>query len=211
MRWKLYPRRLTSFVDFGGVHIARGQPVVDMESAPAMIVRLAELTDLNQCYELDGSYTTNYVWQMQAHESERAVEVRFDTVRLPRPMKVPYPRHPDELLPNWRQGECFLVASDTAGQPIAFVDMTAQAWHSVGWIRNLIVHRNYRRQGVATALLRAARHWAMDNELGKLMLETQTKNHPAICFALKHRFAFCGYNDRYYSNGDIALFFSLNL
>ena len=176
-----------------------------------MIVRLAELADLNACYELDGSYTTNYVWQMQAREHERSVEVRFDAVRLPRSMKVAYPRHPDELLPNWRQGECFLVAAEAEGQPIALLDMTVQAWHGVGWIRNLIVHRGFRRQGIATALLHAARHWALDNELIKLTLETQTKNYPAISFAQKHRFAFCGYNDRYYSNGDIAVFFSLSL
>jgi GNAT superfamily N-acetyltransferase len=176
-----------------------------------MIIRLAELADLNLCHELDGSYTTDYVWQMQANENERSIAVRFDTVRLPRPMKVAYPREPDELLSNWRQGECFLVAADASGQPIAFLDMTAQAWHGVGWIRNLIVHQSHRRQGIATAMLRAARHWALDNELIKLTLEIQTKNFPAICFAQKHRFAFCGYNDRYYSNGDIAVFFSLNL
>jgi GNAT superfamily N-acetyltransferase len=176
-----------------------------------MIIRLAELIDLNQCYDLDGSYTTSYVWQMQARESERSIEVQFDTVRLPRPMKVAYPRRHDELLPNWRQRECFLVAADSSGQSIALLDMTTEAWLGVGWIRNLIVHRDYRRQGVATDLLRGARHWALDNELGKLMLEIQTKNYPAICFAQKHGFAFCGYNDRYYSNGDIAVFFSLNL
>lgn len=186
--------------------------LAEAESVPApMIVRLAELADLNLCYELDGSYTTEYVWQMQAHERERSIEVRFDAVRLPRPMKVAYPRHPDELLPNWRQGECFLVAADESGQSFAFLDMTAQTWHGVGWIRNLIVHRNSRREGVATALLRAARYWALDNELNKIMLETQTKNFPAIRFAQKQGFAYCGYNDRYYSNGDIAVFFSLTL
>lgn len=176
-----------------------------------MIVRMAELADLNLCYELDGAYTTNYVWQMQAHENERSIEVRFDTVRLPRPMRVAYPRHPDELLPNWRQGECFLVAADPADEPIAFLDMTAQTWHRVGWIRNLIVQRPYRHQGVATALLRAARYWALENELSRIMLETQTKNYPAIRFAQKHGFVYCGYNDRYYRNGDIAVFFALNL
>jgi RimJ/RimL family protein N-acetyltransferase len=64
---------------------------------------------------------------------------------------------------------------------------------------------------VATALVGAARYWALDNELDKIMLETQTKNYPAIRFAQKHRFVFCGYNDRYYSNGDIAVFFSSTL
>lgn len=195
--------------------VARGVFCLNLAEAesvpPPMIVRLAELADLNLCYELDGSYTTEYVWQMQAHERERSIEVRFDAVRLPRPMKVAYPRHPDELLPNWRQGECFLVSADESGQSFAFLDMTAQTWHSVGWIRNLIVHRNSRRQGVATALLRAARYWALDNQLNKIMLDTQTKNFPAIRFAQKQGFAYCGYNDRYYRNGDIAVFFTLTL
>jgi GNAT superfamily N-acetyltransferase len=176
-----------------------------------MIVRMAELADLNVCYDLDASFTTDYVWQMQAHEGERSLEVRFDTVRLPRPMKVNYPRHPDELLPNWRRGECFLVAADDHGQTVAFLDLAAQAWHNTGWIRNLVVHRRFRRQGVAGALLRAARHWSLDNGLSKMLLETQTKNYPAIRFAQKHGFVFCGYNDRYFSNGDIAIFFSLTL
>jgi GNAT superfamily N-acetyltransferase len=176
-----------------------------------MIVRLAELADLDSCRSLDGSFTTHYVWQMQAHENERCIEVRFDTVRLPRPMKVAYPRHSDELLPNWRQGECFLVAADSSGQPVALLDMTAQTWDGVGCLRNLIVHHNYRRRGIGTALLHTSRYWALDNDLSKIMLATQTKNYPAIRFAQKHGFIFCGYNDRYYSNGDIAVFFSLVL
>jgi ribosomal protein S18 acetylase RimI-like enzyme len=163
-----------------------------------MIIRVADLADLNQCCELDGSYTTEYVWQMQAHENERTFEVRFDTVRLPRAMKVAYPRHPDERLANWRQGE-------------SFVDMAVQRWHAAGWVRNLIVHPGHRQRGVGSALLRAARYWAIDNDLSKIMFETQTKNYPAIHFAQKHRFIFCGYNDRYYSNGDIAVFFSLTV
>ena len=43
------------------------------------------------------------------------------------------------------------------------------------------------------------------------MFETQTKNYPAICFYRKHRFVFCGFNDRYYTNQDIALFFAQSL
>jgi RimJ/RimL family protein N-acetyltransferase len=36
----------------------------------------------------------------------------------------------------------------------------------------------------------------------------QSKNHPAIQLAHKLGFEFCGYNDHYFSNQDIALFFS---
>ena len=56
-------------------------------------------------------------------------------------------------------------------------------------------------------LLKSARRWAIEHELAQLMLEIQTKNHPAISFAQKHGFQFCGYNERYYRNRDIALYF----
>jgi hypothetical protein len=35
----------------------------------------------------------------------------------------------------------------------------------------------------------------------------QSKNHPAMMLAQKYGYEFCGYNDRYYSNQDIALVF----
>jgi hypothetical protein len=35
----------------------------------------------------------------------------------------------------------------------------------------------------------------------------QTKNYPAIQFARAQGFVFCGFNDHYYMNQDIALFF----
>jgi hypothetical protein len=41
-----------------------------------------------------------------------------------------------------------------------------------------------------------------------MVLEMQPKNHAAISMAQKLGFDLCGYNDRYYSNRDIALFFS---
>jgi ribosomal protein S18 acetylase RimI-like enzyme len=176
-----------------------------------MMVRLAQLADLNACYEMDKSYLTDHVWQMQSHEKSQSIEARFDVVRLPRQMKVDYPRHPDELLGNWQQEACFLVAVDDADQVLGFLDMVAQAWHHTGWIRNLAVERQHRRQGLATSLLQAARRWALDSELKRFMAEAQTKNYPAIRFFQKHGFAYCGYNDRYYTNGDIAVFFSLSL
>ena len=64
----------------------------------------AELPDLNRCHQLDGAYTTDYVWQMQTHVHGSRLEIRFDKVRLPRSMQVAYPRATDELLGHWEQG-----------------------------------------------------------------------------------------------------------
>jgi GNAT superfamily N-acetyltransferase len=174
------------------------------------ILRPAELTDLNACCQIKSSYVTNYVWQMQVRERNGSVDVKFDTIRLPRQMEVPYPRQPDELFPNWQCEACFWVATRDE-LVVGFIDALPRVGDDILWISNLVVDKSVRRQGVASALLRSARRWADDHGQRRLMLELQTKNYPALCFANKHGFTFCGYNDRYFANGDIALFFSLSI
>ncbi|MFN8459139.1 MAG: GNAT family N-acetyltransferase [Anaerolineae bacterium] len=171
----------------------------------------AELADLNRCYQLNMSYITDYVWQMQSRENGRTIDVRFDTVRLPRPMRVEYPRSPDELLHHWQREECFLVARPSEDEILGFLDAWPHPWQKLLWVANLVVDQSQRRKGIGSRLLKAGRRWAAEHNLNQLMLEIQTKNYPAIAFAQKHGFQFCGYNERYYPNGDIALFFSLSI
>lgn len=171
----------------------------------------AELADLNRCFQLNMSYLTDYVWQMQSRENGRTIDVRFDTVRLPRPMRVEYPRSPDELLPHWQREECFLVARTGDDETLGFLDASPHPSPGLLWVSNLVVDQSQRRKGIGTRLLKAGRRWAVEHQLGQLMLEIQTKNYPAIAFAQKQGFQFCGYNERYYPNGDIALFFSLSV
>jgi len=175
-----------------------------------MIVRPAELTDLNACLAIDHSYVTDQVWQMEEREGNGKVTVIFRSIRLPRPVRVKYPKGCDNLLESWRRGECFLVAEEDV-EVRGYLDMSVQSWHLTGWVDNLAVAKDCRRQGIGTALLRKAAEWARQRGLSRLMLEIQTKNHPAICFCQKNGFAFCGFNDRYYTNQDIALFFARSI
>ena len=92
---------------------------------------------------------------------------------------------------------------------LAYCQLDACAWQDAGWISHMIVDRPHRRRGIATAMLEASKLWARKEGLQRLMVSVQTKNYPAICFCEKNGFAFCGYNDRYYKNRDIALFFTL--
>ncbi len=172
--------------------------------------RLAKLADVNACCQLNMTYVTDYVWQMRTNETERATDIHFDTVRLPRPMRVDYPRLPEEFVDHWEQKGCFFVLND-GKEVVAFIDAIPNRWQNMLWIANLAVASPYRRQGIATRLLQAAHEWALHRHLGQITLELQTKNYPAICFAQKHGFQYCGYNERYYLNGDIALFFTRSI
>ena len=176
-----------------------------------MQVYPAELADLNVCYNMNGAYSTDYVWQMQSRNNDRRTDIRFDIVRLPRSMQVNYPRERDELLEHWEQEGCFLVVRNLQEQTIGFVDAQPQPWQNTLWVSNFIVEKKFRRQGVGTMLIDSARNWAAEHQLHKIMLELQTKNHPAITFAQKLGFKFCGYNERYYPNGDITLYFFLSV
>jgi len=175
-----------------------------------MKIEPADLTDIDQCQQLEMSYTTDYVWQLQTQERPRTITLRFDTVRLPRAMQVAYPRTRAELLDHWEQAGCFLVAYQD-DELIGFIDAQAHAWQHRLTVLNLVVDTPYRHQGVGTALLKKAMAWAKTENLHQIMLEVQTKNHPAISFAQKHGFQFCGYNELYYRNGDITLYFARSL
>jgi ribosomal protein S18 acetylase RimI-like enzyme len=171
-----------------------------------MIVRPASLADLNTCLMLDHSAVTDHVWQMRAEESESEVRVAFQTVRLPRRMRAEYPRQLDQLVEDWQRSEGFLVA-EVDNEVRGYVDALALPWQGMVWMANLAVERGYRRQRIGTALISHVRQWAREQGLQMILAEATTKNYPALCFYQKLGFQFCGFNDHYYSNQDIALFF----
>ncbi len=175
-----------------------------------MIVRPAELVDLKACLDMDHSYVTDHVWQMEESERSGEITVTFRTAKLPRSMRVRYPKDYDNLLQDWQRGECFLVAEED-GDVRGYLDMSVHPWNLTGWINHLTVDKDFRRQGIGTALITKAIAWARQHGLARVMLELQTKNYPAICFCQKNGFAFCGFNDRYYTNQDIALFFARSI
>jgi len=177
---------------------------------PDIVIRPADSTDLALLANFDHGYSTDYVWQMDTREAEGEFYVSFRQVYLPRPMRVFSSRSRDWLTDSWSRRKCFLVA-ELDELPHGYLNLGPGPAPDVGLIADFAVERRSRRQGLGSALLLAARQWARENGLRRLILETQTKNYPAIRFCQKHGFSFCGYNDRYYANMDIALFFGLNL
>ncbi len=175
-----------------------------------MKIRPAVSADLKQCVALDHNATTQRVWQLNRREENGSVIVSFHAVRLPRTMRVIYPRDPNQLWHDWRYWDGFFVAEDD-GYVHGYAGLLLQPTAGKGWIRDLVVGRTQRRQGTGTLLFRQATQWAAERELHQLTIEVQSKNYPAIHFCQKHGFQFCGFNEYFYPNRDIALFFMLRL
>lgn len=170
-------------------------------------LRPALMGDLRDCLEFDGSYTTDCVWQMDSRVVDGEISVTFRHVRLPRSMRVEYPRDAEALRADWRLRDVVLVA-ERDQQKLGYVSLSAHPAQRVAYIGDLVVRRSYRRGGVGSALLGATVRWARERELKQVVAEVQTKNYPAICLLSKLGFVFCGFNDRHYLNQDIAVFFS---
>lgn len=170
-------------------------------------VRSLMMTDVAALVALDHSYHTESVWQMTIEPGERETITRFRELRLPRSMRVEYPRPYENLADEWKSRPALLVA-ERESEVLGYINLTREAIPGNVLAVDLVVGRRYRRQGVGSALVRAAQTWAGEEGLTQLMLEMQSKNHPAICLAGKLGFEYCGYNDRYYPNRDIALFFA---
>jgi GNAT superfamily N-acetyltransferase len=175
-------------------------------------VRPATQEDLPRLAAFDHGYSTDYVWQMDQREDAGVgqLEVTFRSVRLPRPMRVQFTRDPQRLEEDWNRRACFLIAEQD-GQPRGYLNLIVSPAPETAWVAAYAVERRFRRTGVGGVLLAAASQWARANRFKRLVLEMQSKNYPAICFAQKNGMAFCGYNDRYYSSQDVALFFGMAL
>lgn len=171
-----------------------------------MRIYRADLRDLTACLTVDGSYETDQVWQVTQQEEETQVITRFQTIRLPRTMRVRYPAWSEALLAHQQRGDLILVAADSA-EIRGYIDQETQPDQGMAWVHHLIVAPAYRRQGIGSALLSRVMQHGRQQVLSHVMTVVQSKNYPAIQFLQRHGFKFCGYNERYYRNRDIGLYF----
>lgn len=175
-----------------------------------MRVRPAEPIDLEACAALNHSYTTDHVWQMDARGGNDSLTITFRVVSLPRETRVDYPLRGEQMLAGWQRRDGFLVAEEDE-RICGYVTLTSHVEHGIAWVGDLVVDRPWRRRGVGTTLLRAAARWGREHNLMRLVVEVQTKNYPATQFYRSRGLTFCGYNDHYWPNQDIALFFGESL
>ncbi len=175
-----------------------------------MNVRPATIADMDRLEQMDASYGTEYVWQMEERAAPGQLCLEFQRVHLPRRTEVTYALDAGSLYADWQRSDCFLVAQEFI-TPLGYLDMVVNRFRWQGWIEHLVVGRAYRRQGVATQLLAAAERWARENGLVSVTAAMQSRDDAAVRLFQGRRYGFRGAIDHYYHNGDIALLFALDL
>ena len=85
-------------------------------------------------------------------------------------------------------------------------------WNNTGWVFNIFVRPDSRKNGLGSILIQRVINEAKKNNLRCLLAEAPSKGNASFLFK-KMGFRKCGYNDRYYSNDldEIAEFYSLDL
>lgn len=164
-------------------------------------------TDLSRLMGMDHSISSEAVWQLELRRDAGQINASFREVRLPRSITVAYPHNPYALADDWvRKSMMYTAYIDK--DPAGYICLLERGAASVVSVTDLVVNVANRRQGVASTLLAAAQDWAASRAHKRLIVETQSKNLPAIRLAQKFGYEFCGYNDHYYLTQDVALFFS---
>jgi GNAT superfamily N-acetyltransferase len=174
------------------------------------VIRPAVSSDISRLMELDHGYSTDHVWQMALQTSAPAIEIAFREVRLPRPMRVAYPRRVERLADEWTERSVVLVG-EVEGRAAGYLSLSPAPAPEAMWITDLVIDPAFRRQGLGRRLLSEAIGWARARGQGRLFFEMQSKNYGAIQLAQKLGFVFSGYSDFFYPNEDISLFFSFDL
>lgn len=173
-------------------------------------IRKGVRPDIGLMKSFDHTMKTSHVWQMQQNVNNGEITTRFIQTQLPREMRIVYPRSPETLDDKWGDFSAVLVGCiDQA--PVGYVTINAYFSPDLAWIKDIVVDEVWRRKGIASQLVEEAAVWAKERQIQRLMVEMSSKNFPAISLAKKNKFEFSGFNDNYFRNKDIALYFTRDL
>jgi GNAT superfamily N-acetyltransferase len=172
-----------------------------------ILIRQAVSPDIELLSKFDHTVKTECVWQMTQNVDMGQIVTSFTENHLPREMKLPYPKSPDSLIERWKHYSSVLVACIN-NIPVGYIAFDATFSTDIVWVKDLVVDDLWRRKAVATSLLQAANNWGTSRKSTRMTIEMSSKNYPAICLAKKNGFEYAGFNDNYFNNSDIAIFFS---
>lgn len=109
---------------------------------------------------------------------------------------------PDRLYQeHWEKAYAWGIVID--GEMVACIETCPEEWSNRLMVTELWVHEDYRRRGIAHALMALAREQARRERRRALILETQSCNVGAISFYLQEGFTLIGFDSCCYQNHDL--------
>ncbi len=206
----------------GSAMVARPTAPVDVrERRTEVRVRMAMDSDAAQCTEINTKYITKDVWQLDTRQENSEIRILLRHIELPKPVELTAPQSVPQVV---RPGVLWLVAEDiktvegdaanmpaSVGQVTGYLVATRPHGGEIVYLTSLAVASTHRRQRLAVRLLEQARRWASSGGATEILADVSARNTPALRCLQRVGFRFCGYNDRIYPNGEVALFLSLSL
>ena len=197
--------------------------------------------DIEPCLRLDHTCETDRVWQMTIQQREPgAIAVAFKQEYLPRSVVLTHEPDRRRLYDDTDSGRLWVVArkvepvaapepgiveelSEDPAEPllappppprpplIGYIVARYDETQEIVWVDDVAVIPEHRRQKVAARLMDGVRQWAREQGAHRLLVPIPTKHVPMMQLVGGLGLTFCGYNDQYFLNHDIAVMFGLRL
>lgn len=108
-----------------------------------------------------------------------------------------HPWSADGLAAELKNASARFLVAEMDGVVVGYIGVHEVAGE--GYIANLAVHEQYRRQGIASALLRAAEEGAASRGIAFLTLEVRVSNTAASAVYARNGYEIVGQRPRFYS------------
>jgi ribosomal-protein-alanine N-acetyltransferase len=107
--------------------------------------------------------------------------------------------------------KCYFFVAEHNCEILGYSRMHIYKWNNSAYIITILVDAKHRRKGIGTRLLKFMENFAREKRARILLFDTSTDNTPALQLYFKNGFRICGYNDKIYENGKIALYLAKEL
>lgn len=182
-----------------------------MTEQKPITIRLATMTDAPNIARLNLNFESETVYRAaiddQLNTTNEEITIAFQKVRLPKQDTIPFQRPPKELFEGSLRGDEVVVAM-IDNTPVGFLQLEIDAGRSCLRLSTGGVTSDQRNTGIGLALLNYAETTAKKLELKRITVALQSKNTPAIAFIQKQGYRLSGYEEFYFPNLELALFFT---
>jgi ribosomal protein S18 acetylase RimI-like enzyme len=107
--------------------------------------------------------------------------------------------------------KCRFFVAEEDGDIVGYSRIHLYRWNNSAYIITILVDAEHRRRGIGTRLLKAMEDFARKNKARVLLFDFASDNASALQLCFKNDFKMCGYNDKIYPNGKIALYLAKEL